>query len=186
MDEVIPVRKIAVGLGTVRKVKKGFKVVHFGMIDVGQQPDPVVIFHEQAFLNHFGDIGAGKLHSVDKTGLNFGKIVALLAAHFANDQVHVFLGGHNDPGAATAFGGKAFGDGLQIGHQLHVFGDVLPNFVNEEVQPEFGGLPIDIGLNLIGEVLDGYPILISVFIKNPRCCCFRIAGCLGIGFCDTL
>ena len=120
-------------------------------------------------MNHFGDIGAGKLHPVGKTGLDLGKVVALLVAHFANDQVHVLLGGNDDPGTASAFGGQAFGDGLQIGHQLHVFGDVLPDLVNEEVQPEVGGLPVYIGLNLFGEVLDGNPVLVSVFIKNPRC-----------------
>ena len=56
------------------------------MIDFRQQPNTFVVFHEQAFLNHFGDIGAGKLHPVGKAGLDLGKVVALLVAHFANDQ----------------------------------------------------------------------------------------------------
>ena len=82
-------------------------------------------------------------------------------------SIHVLLGGDDDPGTASAFGGQAFGNGLQIGHQLDVFGDILPDLVNEEVQPEVGGLPVYIGLNLIGKILDGDPVLAAVFIENP-------------------
>ena len=86
VNEVLPVQKIAVSLGAVHKVKQCLKIVHLGMIDIGQQANPFVIFHEQPFLDHFGDIGAGQLHPVGKTVQNLGEVVALLAAHLSKGR----------------------------------------------------------------------------------------------------
>ena len=38
---------------------------------------------------------------------------------------------------------------------------------------------------LLSEVLNGNPILVSVFIQNPRCGCFGVTSDIGISFCDT-
>ena len=64
------------------------------------------------------------------------KSLPCCCAHLADDRVHVLLRRDDDPGAAAAFGGQAFGNGLQIGHQLHVVGDVLPDLIDKEIQAE--------------------------------------------------
>lgn len=56
--------------------------------------------------------------------------------------------------ATLALGGQAFRDRLQVGHQLGVVGDVLADFIDEEVEPEIGRLLVEPGLDLVAEVLD--------------------------------
>jgi hypothetical protein len=96
---------------------------------------------QQALLDDLGHVGAGELHPVGKAGLDLGEVVALLLAHLAEDRVHVLLGGDDDPCAAIALGGQAFGDRLQVGHELGVVGDVLADLIDEEVEAEVRRLP---------------------------------------------
>jgi hypothetical protein len=136
VDEVVAILEVAVGLGSVGKPEQGFEVVHLRVVGVGQLRNAVFILRKQAFLDDLGDVGTGQLHPVSEACLNFRKVIALLLGHLPDDRVHVLLRRDNDPGPATGLGCKALGDGLEVGHQLDVVGDVLPDLVHEEVQAE--------------------------------------------------
>jgi hypothetical protein len=101
-----------------------------------QRSAPSGVLGQQALLDHLGHVGAGELEAVGKARLDLGEVVALLLAQVAEDRIHVLLGGDDEPGPALALGGQAFGNGLQVGHQLEVVGDVLPDLVHEEVEAE--------------------------------------------------
>ena len=103
------------------------------------RPRPA-IFRQQALVDDLVDIGAGQLHAVVEAGLDLGEVVALLLSISPRTVLHVFLRRDDDPGPTAALGGQAFGDGLQVGHQLDVVGDVLADLIDEEVQSEIRAL----------------------------------------------
>ena len=85
--------------------------------------------------------------------------MALLLAHFANHVFHFFLGGDDNPGPPPTLGGEALGNGLQVGHQLGVVGNVLADLVHKEVQAELFVatlfcLLLDIGVHIVREVFN--------------------------------
>ena len=154
VDEMIPIAEIAIGLRPVDKIEKGFQVVGLPVVDVGKDGNAGLIFLQQPALNHLGDVGAGQLHAVGEAGLNFGKIIAVLFVHLTDDRVHVFLSGDDNPGLPPALGSQALGNGLQVGHQFDVVGDVLADLIDKEIKPETGGLRFDIAVDLVGEILN--------------------------------
>ncbi|MNV39376.1 hypothetical protein D3C71_1309530 [compost metagenome] len=182
VNEVIPILIIPVGLRAVGKVEQGLEVVGLRVVSVRQKADAFFGFHEQTLLNNLRHVGAGQLHAIGEPGLDFREVVALLFAHLADNRPHVLLGGHDDPCAAAAFGCHALGDGLEVGHQLDVFSDVLTDLIDKEVQAEIGRLPLDICMHLFGKIFDGDTVLAAVFIEYPHGRCLVTTGCLGIGF----
>ena len=186
VDEVLPVLEVPVGHRAVGKVEQGFEVVALLVIDGRQQAHAFLCLGQQPLLDDLRHVGAGQLHAIGKPRLDLGKVIALLFAHLADHGSHVFLGRDHDPGPAPALGGQAFGDGLEVGHQLDVFGDVLADLVNKEVQPEIRGLPLDIGMDLLGEVLDGDAVLAAVFLEDARGRGLILTGCPGVGAGDVL
>ena len=166
VGEVGFVLEVAVAAGVVGKVEQGLEVVALLVVDALEQLLPIGVFAQQAFLDHFGHVGAGELESVGKAGLDLGKIVALLLAHVAQDVGHVLLRGDDDPCPATAFGGQAFGHGLQVGHELGVVGNVLPDLVDKKVQPKIGGLLVQPIIDLIGKVFDRQIELLAVLVED--------------------
>ena len=124
------------------------------MVEIGQRLDAGIRLLEQALLDHFGNIGAVERHPVRKARLNLGEIVLLTLVHITDDGAHILLRRYDDPGPAAALGVQAFRDRLQVRHELDVIGNVLADFVDEEVQPEARLLRVNIVLNLVSEVLD--------------------------------
>ena len=182
VNEVLPILIVPVGLRAVGKVEQGLKIVGLRVINVRQQTNAFFGFHEQTLLDNLRHVGAGQLHAIGEPGLDFREVVALLFAHLADNRPHVLLGGHDDPCAASAFGCHALGDGLEVGHQLDVFSDVLTDLINKEVQTEIGRLPFDIRMHLFGKIFDGDTVLAAVFVEYPHGRCFVTTGYLGISF----
>jgi hypothetical protein len=104
-----------------------------------QQRGADFVFGEQALLDHLSHVGAGELEAVGKARLDLGEVVALLLAHLAEDGVHVLLGGDDEPCAALAFGGQAFGDRLQVGHELGVSAMYWPTSSTKKLRRKSGG-----------------------------------------------
>ena len=185
-NEMIPILKVLKRLGIVGEIEQGLEVVGLCSIHAGEQIGARVVFHEQARLDHLRHIGAGQLHAVGEAGLDFREVIGLPFVHLTDDHAHVFLGGHDDPCPPPALGGETFGDGLEIGHQLDVFGDVLANFVDKEVQAEIRGLPFDVGMHLFGKIFDGDAVFGAVLVEHSLGRCFIGPGRLGIGFGNVL
>ena len=148
--------------------------------------DAGLVLLEQALLDDFVDIAAGQLHASGKASLDLGVIVAVLLAHLADDAAHVFLGGDDDPGAPVTLGGKALGDGLQVGHELGVVGNVLADFVDKEVKPKVGPLGADVAVDLLGEVFDGEAVVGAVFVEDAAGAVGAAAGGFGVGGSDVV
>ena len=75
----------------------------------------------------------------------------------------------------SAFGRQAFGDGLQVGHQLDVFGNVLADLIHKEIQTEIGRLALDVGIDLLGKIFDGDFVIAAVLIEDALGRCPAIA-----------
>ena len=184
VDEVLPVAEVAVGLGAIGKVEQGLEVVDFPVVDSADRLDASLGFRQQAFLDDFRHVLAGQLHAVGEAVLDLGKVVALLLVHLADDRVHVLLGGDDDPSPPLALGRQALGDGLQVGHQLGVAGDVLAHFVDKEVQPEvLVRLLADVGVDLFGEVFDRDFVVGLVAVEDAL---DSLAGDLLVGLVDLV
>ena len=160
VNEVILIPKVRVGQGTVRKVKQSLEIVVLHTIDVRQQPSAFCAFLQQALLNDLLHVGTGQFHAVGKSRLNLGKIVTQPFAHFAHNHLHVFLGGHDDPRATSALGGKTFGNSLKVCHELDVFGYVLTRLIDKKIQTERRLLLLNVGVNPFGKILNGDPVFV--------------------------
>jgi len=136
-------------------------------MNIRQQTNAFFVFHEQTFLNDLRHVCAGQLHAVAKPCLNLGKVIALLVVHLANNRSHLFLGGHDYPCPTPALGGQALGNGLQVGHEFDISGNVLTNFIDEEVQTEIGRLTLNKAIDLFGKIFDGDPVLAAVLVEYP-------------------
>ena len=156
------------------------------MVEFGQLADAAIGLLQQTLLDHLGDIGAGERHPVGEARLNLGEVVLLPLAHVADDGVHVLLRRHDDPGPAAALGVQALRDRLQVRHQLDVVGDVLADLVDEEVEAEVRLLLlVDIGLHLVGEVLDRRPEVLPIPRQDALAFGQLGAGGLRIGLGDV-
>ena len=116
LDKVFLIAEIAVGLRAVGEIKEGFQVVPLLVVDGGELPPPALVLVQQPFADHLLDVGAGQLHARPETSLDFGKVIGLLLACIAKDEVHILLSGDDDPGPAPALGRQALGHRLQVGH----------------------------------------------------------------------
>ena len=111
----------------------------------------------------------------------------MLLAHFANHVFHLFLRGDDNPGPAPTLGGEALGNGLQVGHQLGVVGNVLADLVHKEVQAELFVatlfcLLLDIGIHIVREVFNRDSVFAAVLVQNARCRLRVATGHSGVGF----
>ena len=86
--------------------------------------------------------------------------------HIADDRAHVLLRRHDDPGPTAALRVEAFRNRLKIRHELDVVGDVLADLIDEEIEPELGLLCIDVGLHLVGKILDRRPKILPITHKD--------------------
>ena len=167
VNEVIPVPKIPVGMGAVGEVEQRPEVVGLGRVEFGEHTEALFGFRQQALPDDFVDVGARQMHPDGEPVLNLREVIADLFVHLADDRSHLFLGRHDNPGATAAFGRQAFGDGLKVGHQSGVSGDILPHFIDEEIQTKAWRLPLDIFGNLSGEVFDGDVVLAAIPSQYP-------------------
>ena len=133
-------------------------------------------------MNDNCHISACQRHFCGKASHDFRKVIALLAVHFSKNCAHVVLRGNDNPCTAPTPGGETLCNGLQVGHQLDVFGDILAYLVYKEVKTEVSGLLIDIGIDLIGKILYRDSVLASVFIKNTDCYGVSFSCSLAIRF----
>ena len=184
-NEVVFVSEVRELLAAVSKLEEGLEVVELLAVGGFQQFGANFVFRQQSLLDHFGYVSAGELEAVGEAGLDLRKVVTLLLAHVSKHGVHVFLCGDNDPGTPLAFGGQTFGDRLQVGHQLGVFGDVLADLIDKEIEPEIGGLFVQPCLHLIAKVLDGNTVLGSVLVENSFRQCWVFARDFGISAGDV-
>ena len=180
VNKMIPVPVVAVGLRPVGEVEQRFEIVFLLGINGRKLGNTRLVFKQQPLLDDLGHIGAGELHPVLEARLDFGKVIALLPAHFTHNRVHIFLGGDDDPGTAVTLGRQAFGHRLQIGHQLDVVGNVLAHFIHKEVQAKVRFLPVDVLIDLLGKIFDGQLVLLPVFIQDAGGFCGGYASRLGI------
>ena len=171
---MVPVPEVPVGGRSIREVKEGFEVICLCVINVRQLIDTFFGLGQQALLDDLRHVSAGQLHTVIKARLDFREIITFLIAHFAHNVFHLFLGGNDNPGPSPALGGEALGNGLQVGHQLGVVGNVLADLVHKEVQAELFVatlfcLLLDIGIHIVREVLYRNSVFAAVLVEDARC-----------------
>ena len=177
--EVRPVGVVAVRLGAVDEVEQGLEVRGLGVVDPLQFRLTGGVLLQQAFADDLFHVGAGELHLGGEPGLDLGEVVALLLGAVPHDLVHVLLGGDEHPRPSLALRVQGLGDRLQVEHQFGVRADELADLVDEEVQPVGGFLPVQPGLDLLSEVLDGHRVLGAVFGEDVRRC--RVGGAADLG-----
>ena len=97
---------------------------------------------------------AVRLTRVFETGLDFGELIGLRLLNIPENAREVCLRGDKDPGASVAHRREGFRDRLKIQHELRVLTNELAYLINEEIEPEVVGLPVDVFLDLFGEGLD--------------------------------
>src|SRR5690606_1675132 len=140
IGEMLQISEVLVMLATVEELEQGLEVVEVLVVNSLQQLCTTIVLGQQTFLDHLSHVRTGELETVSKASLDFGEVVALLLAHVTEHGVHILLGGDYDPGPPLALSRQAFGDSLQVSHELGIFGDVLPYLIDEEIQAEIGRL----------------------------------------------
>ena len=166
MNEVVTILKVFIGLRAISKIKQCLKVIRLKVINIGQQTNARIVFEQQSLLDNLSHIGAGELHAVCKTRLNFREVIALFGAHFSDDAGHFFLRRHYDPSLPLALRSQAFRNGLQIGHQLGIARNVLTYLIDKEIEPESGCLRINIRFHLIGKILNRQAVVGAKLIQH--------------------
>ncbi|MDT4861560.1 hypothetical protein FQZ97_961690 [compost metagenome] len=140
VGEVLQISEVLVMLAAIGELKQGLEVVELLVVNSFQQICTAIILGQQTLLDHLSHVSTGELETVSKASLDLGEVVTLLLAHVTEHGVHILLGGDYDPGPPLALSRQAFGDSLQVGHQLGIFGDVLAYLIDEEIQAEIGRL----------------------------------------------
>ena len=110
---------------------------------------------QQAGLNHFIDVAAGERKRWKEPSLNLREVLLLRLAHVPEHCVHVFLGGDDDPGPATADRPQFFRDGLQVEHQVGVVANELPDLIHQEYDAVLRPLRFQVLFGPLTEILNG-------------------------------
>ena len=151
---MLTVPVVAIGLRPVSKIEHRAEVIGLCAVDRFQRGDSEIVFRQQTFLNDFRHILAGQLHALFEASLDLRKVVGFFLVHLPNDQVHIFLGRHQNPCLSVAACRETFCNRLQIGHQFGRASDVLPHFIDIKIEPEPLRFPSDVLLDLFGKVFN--------------------------------
>ena len=109
---------------------------------------------QQTATDHLVGVRAGQRNLGLEPRLDAGEVVAMFVVHASDHVRKVHLRRDDQPGAVLAERIQRFAERLEIEHELRVVGHELADLIDEEVEPESRLLPLDVGLDEIGKVLD--------------------------------
>ena len=136
---------------------------------------------QQAPLDHLLHIGTGQGELGLEAALDLAQVVRLLKLHLAQDALQVGLGGDEHRGPPVGGGGQALHHGLQVEQAAALLADELARLIHKEVEPEAGGLAIEVLLDPTSEALDRKAVAVLGVINHLDGVVFAAAELLGIG-----